>query len=172
MHQSSPTLCSILPPQSRSFLVLGVGSPLRSDDRVGLVFCDYLLEEGINCVKCEYGVENCMDIIANTKPETLIIVDAALFNGGKPGDVVIVSEDALADSVLPVSTHSMPLQLLLKVLKDHGDVKEIFIIGIYPKLLDVGEDLSREVLSAAKSLAREIKKCLEEERRERQRFCK
>lgn len=162
MHPSnsfSRNLCSIL--IQPGTLVLGVGSPLRSDDGAGLMFCDILSAKGMECLKCEYGLENCMDLIELKKPKRLVIVDAALFNGGEPGDIVLARDHEVEERLLPVTTHSLPLKLVLKILRDSVGIEEVHIIGIYPKSLEIGEQVSIEVQHSLSILADVFKDCLE-----------
>lgn len=140
-------------------LVLGLGSPLRGDDQAGLLFCDLLSQRGVNCVKCDYGLENCVDIIIEKKPEKIVIVDVALFNGGRPGDIVLINgAEALSDSHL-LTTHSIPPRLLIDTVKKLIPLREVYIIGIYPKSLDFSVDVSSEVIRAINSLVENIVKC-------------
>lgn len=146
-------------------LLLGVGSPLRSDDQAGLVLCDLLSQKGVNCVKCEYGLENCVDVIIEEKPEKIIIFDAALFNGGRPGDVIHLEDLDALRSVNLLTTHNIPIKLLLDVVEKFTPLREIHIIGIYPKNLDVGTSISSEVLRTINSLANGIVECFEKTKR-------
>jgi hydrogenase 3 maturation protease len=150
-------LCSLL---KRPFLILGLGSPLRQDDRAGLIACDLLVERGIECFRCEYGLENCIDMLRDTHIETLVLIDAALFRGGTPGDVVIAREESIEDSGLAISTHYIPLKVLLDYMKSVGIYKSLIVIGIYPKNLDIGEEVSSEVLKAVESVVDMIKLCV------------
>lgn len=154
--------CSLF---QNNFLILGLGSPLRQDDQAGLIACDELARYGITCIKCEYGLENCIGEIENYHPHRLVIIDAALFKNGKPGDVIVVASDSIEDYGLVISTHSIPQTLILDMLKKTIGVEEVFIIGIYPKTLDLGLEISFEVLSAVKSIAEKIIECLNRERK-------
>lgn len=155
-------LCSIVVHDGT--LIVGVGSPLRSDDAAGLLLCDLLVAKGVNCVKCEYGLENCIDIIAFNKPERLVVMDAALFENGIPGDVVIASTEALDNRISLVTTHSVPLKLVLKILQESYGVKDTYLIGIYPKSLEIGSDISDEVYTTLLKLVDVIVECLKQVR--------
>jgi hydrogenase 3 maturation protease len=151
-------LCSLL---KRSFLILGLGSPLRQDDQAGLIACDLLAERGIECFKCEYGLENCIDMFRDVHIETLVLIDTALFRGGTPGEVIIAGEESIEDLGLAISTHYIPLKVLLDYMKSVGIYKSLVVIGIYPKNLDIGEEVSSEVLKAVESIVNMIKLCIE-----------
>lgn len=168
MHQNNrflSELCSIL--AHKTTLILGVGSPLRSDDAAGLVLCDLLVARGVNCAKCEYGLENCIDVIAFNKPERLLVVDAALFENGLPGDVIIASSEVLDDKISIVTTHSIPLRLVLKILQESYGVKDVYLLGVYPKSLEIGSDMSSEVYTTLLKLVNIITTCLKQVRERR-----
>ncbi|MEM3763168.1 MAG: hydrogenase maturation protease [Desulfurococcaceae archaeon] len=159
-NEFSPEQCTIF---SHNTLILGVGSPLRSDDNAGLLLCDLLAEKGVECVKCEYGLENCFDVIIERKPRTLVIVDAAFFEKGKPGDVVLVTEENLVDTVQLVTTHNIPVRLVLEVIKRTTKVERAYLIGVYPKTMEIGFDVSSEVRNTIEKLANVIVECLNRE---------
>jgi len=151
-------ICSLL---RGNFLIAGVGSPLRRDDRAGLLFCEELSKRGYECLICEYGVENCLDGIIAAKPRTLIVVDAALFAGGSPGDVVVVSEEKVSSSEVYVSTHGIPLSAVINMLKSLGAVERVYLVGVYPKDLGLGLEVSREAAVAVNELVNKFVKCFE-----------
>jgi len=145
---------------SGKYLIVGVGSPLRSDDQAGLLFCDELLERGIECVKCEYGLENCIGEIAGRRAERLVIVDAVIYDGAKPGEVVIAGEDALVEKYTLATTHSIPVKMLIRMLREAG-VRDIYVVGIAPSSLDYGLDVSSEVVNSIRMLVELFVKALE-----------
>jgi len=154
--------CSLF---QNSFLIIGTGSPLRQDDQAGLIACDELLRNDVFCLKCEYGVENCFGEIERFKPRYLIIIDAALFENGRPGDIIITSEESISEVNLVLSTHNIPLTLLIDLMKKTWRLEKIYVIGIYPKSMDLGLEVSLEVFSSIERLVEEIKKCIRRERR-------
>lgn len=150
-------LCALF---KSSFLIIGIGSPLRSDDQAGLLLCDELINRNVNCIKCEYGIENCLDIVNEVKPEILVVIDTALFKGGTPGDIILVNERNLEENILPITTHGIPLKTIVELLKAMGSIKEFYLLGIYPKTLEIGLEVSSEVYEAAINLANRVKECV------------
>jgi hydrogenase 3 maturation protease len=160
MHQSRPRP-EVADPQgfftllkhilSGKVLVAGIGSPLRMDDQAGLVFCDKLVERGIECVKCEYGLENCISEILHAGTEKLVIVDAVIYRGAKPGEIVIASEDSLAEKYSLATTHTIPFGILSRMLHDAG-IKEVYVVGVVPLNLDYGVEISSEVADSVEKL--------------------
>ncbi|MCC6034832.1 MAG: hydrogenase maturation protease [Desulfurococcaceae archaeon] len=142
-----------------NFLIVGIGSPLRSDDQAGLILCDILNQNGVNCIKCEYGFENCVDIVIEKSPEKLVIIDTAIFSGGNPGDVIFLDSIEAFDSTCILTTHNIPIGLLLNTIKELSSIREVYIIGIYPRNLEIGLEVSREVTNSLHILAESIVKC-------------
>jgi hydrogenase 3 maturation protease len=141
-------------------LILGVGSPLRQDDQLGLIVCDELSKNGVFCVKCEYGVENCLDEIMKYKPRNLIVVDAVSYRNGKPGEIVLVGEESLDTVASLISSHYISFKYIVDILKNMELVEKVFVIGVYPKILGIGLELSSEVESAIVELTHRIKNCV------------
>lgn len=142
-----------------NFLIVGIGSPLRSDDQAGLILCDILNQNGVNCIKCEYGFENCVDIVIEKSPEKLVIIDTAIFSGGNPGDVIFLNSIEAFDSTCLLTTHNIPIGFLLNTIKELSSIREVYIIGIYPRNLEIGLEVSREVTNSLYILAESIVKC-------------
>jgi len=130
----------------RDVVIACVGSPLRMDDQAGLIVCDKLLENGVDVVKCEYGLENCVHEIIARSPRALLIIDAVYSNKLSPGDIVLVDEDQLiSEDVSPVTTHNIPLKNILSLLKLETGLSEVYLLGIMVKSLDIGLEVSTEV---------------------------
>jgi len=142
-----------------NFLIVGIGSPLRSDDQAGLILCDILNQNGVNCIKCEYGFENCVDIVIEKSPEKLVIIDTAIFSGGNPGNVIFLNSIEAFDSTCLLTTHNIPIGFLLNTIKELSSIREVYIIGIYPRNLEIGLEVSREVTNSLYILAESIVKC-------------
>jgi len=141
--------------------ILGIGSELRSDDRAGLLVLDYL-EENKPCVRngLEYQTflgatapENITGQIKKFQPTHLIILDAADL-GKAPGTIALFGpEDDLG--ALSFSTHRMPIKIMADYLKASFECK-IIMIGIQPKTLVFGQDVSGQVRAAALEVAKTI----------------
>lgn len=164
MPQMRPSelLERIKPLFSGNYIVVGIGSPLRGDDRAGLLLCERLNELGVDCVSCEYGLENCVDEIRERGAEKLIILDAVICSSCEPGDVVIADEGAIQDLGIALSTHAIPVPLVLGLLREYG-VREVYVIGIAPKSLDISTDVSPEVARAVEQLAAAIARASQHE---------
>lgn len=149
--------CSIF---QHPFLIIGVGSPLRQDDQAGLIVCDELNKDNVLCLKCEYGIENCFDEVLKYKPKTLVVVDTVIYKNGKPGEIVVVGEEAIDTISTAISTHYIPFKSIIEILKDAGSISEVYVIGIHPRILEVGFELSEEVALAISELVQRVKQCI------------
>jgi len=132
-------------------LLVCVGTELREDDRVGLEICRALAGRGYRVLECEYGLENCFSQLAEMRPGNILIVDAVYHSDSEPGDVVIVSEELMSEDLV-LTTHTIPMKLLLETLRREGAVRNAVVLGIRIRRLGVGFTMSEVVASAAEKL--------------------
>ncbi|MHA1936686.1 MAG: hydrogenase maturation peptidase HycI [Candidatus Thorarchaeota archaeon] len=124
--------------------VLGVGNDLRTDDGLGLVIVNglkqiegpHLLVENVGSVP-EAFASNLADFGA----ERVIMVDAADMLK-PPGHIEIVTKSRIGG--ITISTHRMPLSLLMQYLEDSTRAQTI-LIGVQPKNIEFGEGLTPEI---------------------------
>ena len=76
--------------------------------------------------------ENFTSIVRREKPSHVVIIDAAEI-GGRPGDFSLIEPGRLAAT--RVSTHAMPLSLLMDYLAREIGVK-VLLVGIQPAASD------------------------------------
>ncbi len=145
----------------KDYIVACIGSPLRGDDRIGLLIYD-LVGKDTRIIKCEYGLETCITDIVKAGAKGLIIIDAVkvVANNLKPGDIVIASIDEIHDSVVSVSTHNIPLKLTLEILKSESEIRDIVIIGIVVEKTDISLNITPKVLSSGEEIAGILRKVL------------
>lgn len=132
-------------------LVLGIGNRLRGDDAIGSIIAEQLVQEGrIPAIDCGEMPDNYVSRVWQVKPNEVILIDACSF-GGQPGEIRVFEEsefDKIPAS--PLSTHQMPLPLLVAVMKAEPTLKCRFrLIGIQPQSIDMfTEGLSAPVAEA------------------------
>ncbi|MCS7128648.1 MAG: hydrogenase maturation protease [Sulfolobales archaeon] len=144
------------------YLTACIGSPLRQDDRAGLELCRTLMEKGLPTVVCEYGLENCIEELINSNAKRIAIVDAVMTPGARPGDIVIINDLNELDNEFLVTTHSVPLTAIIKILQSQGMALETIILGIQVKEIGLGLEISSEVERAVSYMAQLIEKCVKE----------
>ncbi|MFC1496733.1 hydrogenase maturation peptidase HycI [Candidatus Margulisiibacteriota bacterium] len=131
-------------------VVLTIGNTLKSDDGVG----PYIGKEmeprlsvagSIVTLNAGNKPEAFVGKVIESKPAKVVIIDAVHF-GGKPGETRIIKKEQLPAGAF--DTHSIPLKMIAKMIEDESKAP-VYILGIQPKSVDLGEELSDEVKEAA-----------------------
>ncbi|MEM1541972.1 MAG: hydrogenase maturation protease [Ignisphaera sp.] len=139
-----------------SYTIVCIGTYLRSDDRVALELCNTINIHNITTISCEHGLENCIHEIIEKKLSKLAIFDAAIIEGAELDGIAILSLDELEDTHgVSLSSHSIPMNTIVRYLKDELNNVDILFIAIPVKNLDIGLEMSPEV----KSLLEDVVKC-------------
>jgi len=140
--------------------VLGVGSELRGDDIAGLLAAQQIekntkgksVTPQIQIFIGETAPENLTGEIKKFQPTHLIIIDAAELNK-EPGHIEIMEPGTIGG--ISFCTHSLPLAVMIGYLLESFKFQAI-IIGIQPKTLTFGAQPTKEVVAAAKHIAKAI----------------
>jgi len=147
MHPQLEQLTEIL---RRRTCLVGIGNPLRSDDRVGV----YLVEQTqaslplgkLETLNAEDILESYVFQLAESACENVVLVDA-LEAGAEPGSLFLGVLDDLEDLPADCSTHRLCLGLAGRLLERQG--KRVFILGITPENIDFGTSMSSPVKATA-----------------------
>ena len=127
-------------------LVVGIGNTLRGDDGFGPRMIERL-EGKVSATLLDVGEvpESYLGRVLEQKARTILVLDAADI-GEAAGTATILEGDDLAGC--NVSTHQMPLELFFRYLREntHADV---FALGVQPKQIALGSEMSPEVESTA-----------------------
>ena len=142
---------------SKRVAILGIGNDLRTDDGLGIFIIDTLdinhpdlLIENVGSVPEAFARP-----LAEFGAERVIMIDAADMRK-PPGHMELITKDRIAGIAL--STHSMPLSLLMSYLEEVTEGQTI-LLGIQPQSILFGEGLTPEIKKAAESavlLLREV----------------
>jgi len=150
MHPSPrPALKKALGPEApsgaRPVVVLGVGSPLRSDDAAGLHVAAGLSAElerrprdGLTVIEAGPAPENFTSEIRRIGPAVVLLVDCARM-GETPGALKVIEPAEIAG--VSFGTHGLPLSVLAGFLEQETGCSVIFL-GIEPQSIEPGEELS------------------------------
>jgi hydrogenase 3 maturation protease len=136
-------------------VLLGVGNRIRGDDAAGPELIEILkkkppdIEKPIFLFDGGELPENYLIPIVNLKPNIVIIVDAVDF-GGRPGAIKLFPIRQIPQGSF--STHRLSLRFLGSYLEKETEAK-IFVLGIQPKSVNLGEKLSLKVKKALRDLA-------------------
>jgi hydrogenase maturation protease len=133
---------SILENKEKRILFTGVGNLFRNDDGVGVYIASAIKErDNISTLLAEVSIENYISKINSISPDILVITDCLDFNR-EPGyvDIIPVSET----KEFTVSSHNISLKRISLYLK-----MKVYVLGVQPADLRVGEHLSEPVKESA-----------------------
>ncbi len=138
-----------------------IGTDLRSDDRAGLEVCRSLkdLYPQLQTIICEYGIENCMHDIISLQGRSLILIDAVIVPALAPGTIVVINRDEI-DTQIPLTTHTIPVSLILKLIENELGSLDVEVLGIVVQNLEIGLELSPEVKKGVEMLIAAFTTCL------------
>jgi hydrogenase 3 maturation protease len=137
-------------------VVISIGNPLRSDDNIGNIVLEKLKKKvnDIKFIKATTSPENYIEPLKKINPKIIFFIDVAKFEGNI-GDVKIFKLEDIMD--IHISTHYLPIS----VFKDYFPDSKIFLIGIKPKTIDFGEELTPELKKNLPQIIKKIEKIVE-----------
>ncbi|MGB9622377.1 MAG: hydrogenase 3 maturation endopeptidase HyCI [Candidatus Bathyarchaeia archaeon] len=130
--------------ENRRIVILGIGSPIRSDDAVGLEIIRYLKNKGIKnvlLIAADTNPESFTGPIRRFNPTHVLMVDAA-YMGLEPGAAKLIPIELIRGQWF--TTHHLPLSELAAFIKGTMNAK-VALLGIQPKSISVGPDLTLEL---------------------------
>jgi hydrogenase 3 maturation protease len=136
-------------------VIVGVGNPLRGDDGAGPALIRELRTRipedhpGIALIDAGEAPENYLMSISEKNPGTILLFDAADMKK-PPGSVNIIAADEIRE--VGLSTHNASLRMIVAFLQTETDAR-IFLVGIQPEQVQLGEPLSEIVSHKIKILA-------------------
>ncbi|MDR0646580.1 MAG: hydrogenase maturation protease [Elusimicrobiota bacterium] len=147
--------------KNKKTVFLAVGNIMRADDGFGHMIYKRLQKfAGADFLPLDGGElpENMSGKIKAFAPDYLIIADAAFLPQKPAGALELLNE---ADIINPsLSTHTMPLNIMVKFLKEELPDLKIIFIAANAKNTDFDAPASREIKIAAKTAADIVKKSL------------
>jgi hydrogenase 3 maturation protease len=137
-------------------LILGIGNVLKGDDGAGPAVCEKLKSAKICAEVIDAGTvpENYIGPIIKRSPENLLIVDAIDF-GATTGSTRMFKAGQLSSYAF--STHTLSPHLFVEMIRKDIDV-EVYLVGIQPEHVELGQPLSEGVKGAVESLCRSLEK--------------
>lgn len=134
--------------EGKKVAILGVGNPLMGDDGVGSWVAGELQGKvRVPVFVGEEVPENYLYDIISEEPEYLLVIDAVDF-GGKAGEMRLVDLEELTPRFL--SSHGMSLNIMASLLEEKGC--KVILLGIQPRNLAFGADMSEEVKRSGEEL--------------------
>jgi hydrogenase maturation protease len=116
---------------------MGVGEEKLSDDGVGPYIISELLTYSNDTILFINGATDPMlrmDEVVEFKPSHLILIDTCTFNA-EPGTVTIIEREDIKELV-PISSHTIPLNIVIDLMIEKLPDLDVFMIGIVPKSLE------------------------------------
>lgn len=130
-------------------VILGIGNRLKGDDGAGSIIAEKLREKiknkNILVIDAEKSPENYLGVIKKFHPSLILIIDAVDF-GSFPGDFRIFKIEEIKDTT--ISTHNFSLSFLKKLIGN----TEIYILGIQPEKIKIGEEISKYVSNSIEKI--------------------
>ena len=126
----------------KKIVFLGIGEEKLSDDGVGpYIISELLYLSNNNFLFLNAGIDpmSRIDEIINFNPSNLVLLDTCNLN--KPvGTIAIIERENIQDYV-PISTHTIPIHIVMDLLIEKLPDLKIFMIGFVPENLDGFTDL-------------------------------
>lgn len=139
-------------PEGRRVVLVGIGSPIRHDDVVGLKVLELLqkkLPGSVLLLPTETVPESYTGAIRDFAPTHVLLLDAANFNGA-PGEGRIIQIKMIAN--MSISTHRLPIHIFIDYIRK-SICPNVALLGIQGVNIDIGEGLTPEVEEGATSIA-------------------
>lgn len=138
-------------------VILCIGNEERGDDGLGPYVAKKikrLNKSGIvKVIDSGTTPENYTGVIRKLKPTHVIIVDAVDF-GSSPGDIILSFEPRFDG--ISISAHKPSLTMLAKYIEKSIGSK-VVLLGVQPKILELGSEMSQEVLIASDIVVKALK---------------
>jgi len=121
---------------------MGIGEEKMSDDGVGPYIISELLEfsdEKFLFMNAGIDPVSRIDEVIEFHPSHLVILDTCTFKG-PPGTVALIERENIAEYV-PISTHTLPIHVVIDLIIEKLHELSIFMIGIVPESLEGFKEL-------------------------------
>ena len=131
-------------------VIVGIGHPLKGDDRAGPLVCQQLQGAKISAGLINAGSvpENHIQPIVKKAPKNLLIIDA-IDSGASAGTISIFKPEQLNSFVF--STHTLSPRLFADMIRQAIET-DVYFVGIQPAQTQLGRSLSAQVSRAVRSL--------------------
>ena len=116
---------------------MGIGEEKLSDDGVGPYIISELLKytnEKFLFMNANIDPMSRIDQIVDFQPSHLVILDTCTYNG-PPGTVAILERENIAEYV-PISSHVLPIHVVIDLIIEKITNLSVFMIGIVPESLE------------------------------------
>ncbi len=125
-----------------SLVFMGIGEEKLSDDGLGPYIISELLEysnEKVLFINAGTDPMSRVDDVVNFKPSYLILIDTCTLNK-PPGTVAILERENIKEYV-PISTHTIPVHIVIDLIVEKLPELNVFMIGFVPESLEGFKEL-------------------------------
>ena len=138
--------------------VISIGNPLKADDNIGNLILDkikkFYKNKDYHFFKGEMNPENFIEPLRKINPDVIFFIDVAVFEG-EVGDVKLFKlEDIIS---MDISTHYFPILIFKKYFPE----ARLVLIGIKPKVVNYGQDLSPELKARLPEIIEKVRRTIE-----------
>jgi len=170
-HSNPHDVNGILVPRVRErklrLLVLGIGNILMADDGAGVHAVNALRRKpraGVLIVEVGNALLAAVPLLCWA--DRVLVIDA-LHGQEPPGTLYFAKYSQILQEPGSLSLHELDLSAALAFMPSDARKPEVFVLGVQPRVLEVGLELSHEVAAAIPKIERFASDKLVEWRRER-----
>ncbi|MFX1311263.1 MAG: hydrogenase maturation protease [Promethearchaeota archaeon] len=129
--------------QAEKIVFMGMGEEKLSDDAVGIYIISELLDynnEKFLFINAGIDPMSRIDDIVDFQPSHLVIIDTCTIN--KPLGTVSIIERENFKEYVPISSHTIPIHIVIDLLIEKLSNLQVFMIGLVPESLEGFTELS------------------------------
>jgi len=138
--------------------IISIGNPMKADDNIGNIILDEIKKDYKNknyyFFKGGMNPENFIEPLKKINPDEIFFIDVAIFEG-KIGDVKLFNLEDIID--MNISTHYFPIS----IFKKYFPKAKLLLIGIKPKAINFGQDLSSEMKARLPGIIEKVQRTIE-----------
>ena len=126
----------------KNLVFMGIGEEKLSDDGLGPYIISELLEysnEKVLFINAGTDPMSRIDDVVDFKPSNLILIDTCTLNK-PPGTVAILERENIKEYV-PISTHTIPVHIVIDLIVKKLPELNVFMIGFVPESLEGFKEL-------------------------------
>ncbi|MFW9988394.1 MAG: hydrogenase maturation protease [Candidatus Odinarchaeota archaeon] len=122
---------------------MGIGEEKLRDDAVGIyIISELLTYSNEKCLFINAGIDPMSRIedVIDSQASHLVLIDTCTLNR-PPGSVAIIERENIQELV-PISSHTIPIHVVIDLLLERFPNLKVFMIGIVPESLEGFSELS------------------------------
>jgi len=152
--------------KKRDHLVIGIGSPVISDDAIGIRVAEAIMSMNLPNIDVEEASISGLDLIeVMLDYKRVVVVDAIVTRENEPGTVMVLTPDDISSTVHGVNPHETNIATALELgrtLEPQRFPKEIFFVAIEAlNTYDISEEMTPPVKAALPVAVKKVLELLE-----------